>query len=243
MADNRSVEAEKILFELTKEHEGHHHAALRASDRRRSRPDRRTTPWAHLNTRVKLFPRNVPVTVRYAESLIAGRQPRKKRTPCCSIFSNNVPPTPEQIRLTANRGPAPPGMRATLITTWVNISSPAAICRWPPPNIKLALQAPNLSSIQRLALPGTPGRGAGRVPRDGRNYEKTSIVGPVRYAAHAYKPAAWPRLLQSLSAPSGRPPSPCRQHSGSPPRPSCCSPCWAAPRHLPRRIPAIPGSA
>src|SRR5690606_16357882 len=47
-----------------------------------------------------LSPRNVPVTVRYSESLLRLEQPRKAHQVLLDLF-NNVPPTPEQIRLIA----------------------------------------------------------------------------------------------------------------------------------------------
>ena len=54
---------------------------------------------------VKLFPRNVPVTVRYAESLMAAGN--ADRGACRAARSvQQRPPTPEQIRLTANAASA-----------------------------------------------------------------------------------------------------------------------------------------
>jgi beta-barrel assembly-enhancing protease len=47
-----------------------------------------------------LFPRNVPVTVRYAETLMAAGRPAEAHNMLLDLF-NNVPPTPDQIRLTA----------------------------------------------------------------------------------------------------------------------------------------------
>jgi len=48
----------------------------------------------------QLFPRNVPVTVRYAEALMAAGRPAEAHNMLLDLF-NNVPPTPDQIRLTA----------------------------------------------------------------------------------------------------------------------------------------------
>src|SRR5690606_9693482 len=45
-------------------------------------------------------PRNVPLTVRYGESLLRLEQPRKSHEVLLDLF-NNVAPTPEQIRLIA----------------------------------------------------------------------------------------------------------------------------------------------
>lgn len=47
-----------------------------------------------------LSPRNVPLTVRYAEALLAMDEPRQAHRMLLDLF-NNVAPTPEQIRLIA----------------------------------------------------------------------------------------------------------------------------------------------
>jgi predicted Zn-dependent protease len=47
-----------------------------------------------------LFPRNVPLTVRYAEALITANQPAKAHELLLDLF-NNIAPTPAQTRLTA----------------------------------------------------------------------------------------------------------------------------------------------
>jgi len=47
-----------------------------------------------------LFPRNIPLTVRYGEALINANQAAKAHQLLLDLF-NNVPPTPPQIRLTA----------------------------------------------------------------------------------------------------------------------------------------------
>lgn len=47
-----------------------------------------------------LAPRNVPVTVRYGEALLQAGRPKRAHEVLLDLF-NNVPPTAEQIRLTA----------------------------------------------------------------------------------------------------------------------------------------------
>ena len=49
---------------------------------------------------VKLFPRNVPLVVEYADRLIELRQPALAHDMLLDLL-NNVPPTPEQVRLIA----------------------------------------------------------------------------------------------------------------------------------------------
>ncbi len=48
----------------------------------------------------ELSPRNVPVTIRYAEALLQANRPKRAHEVLLDLF-NNVPPTQEQIRLTA----------------------------------------------------------------------------------------------------------------------------------------------
>jgi beta-barrel assembly-enhancing protease len=49
---------------------------------------------------MKLFPRNVPLTVRYAEALLNNGEPKQAHTVLLDLL-NAVPPTSEQIRLIA----------------------------------------------------------------------------------------------------------------------------------------------
>jgi predicted Zn-dependent protease len=53
-----------------------------------------------LERALELSPRNVPVTVRYAEALLQANRPKRAHEVLLDLF-NNVPPTQEQIRLTA----------------------------------------------------------------------------------------------------------------------------------------------
>jgi len=48
----------------------------------------------------ELAPRNVPVTVRYGEALLQAGRPKRAHEVLLDLF-NNVPPTQEQVRLTA----------------------------------------------------------------------------------------------------------------------------------------------
>jgi predicted Zn-dependent protease len=173
MADNRSVEAEKILFELTKEHEGiiMLHSALGQAEVKAGQTNDALGTFKHA---VKLFPRNVPVTVRYAESLIAAGNAKEAHLVLLDLF-NNVTPTPEQIRLTANAASAAGDAGdAYYYMGEYQLSGgnlPLAATQY-----QLALQAPNLSSIQRQ-------RYQARLD-EVREYlamaklRKTSIVGP-----------------------------------------------------------------
>jgi predicted Zn-dependent protease len=53
-----------------------------------------------LRRALAVSPRNVPLTIRYAEALLRAGEAKEAHTVLLDLF-NNVPPTPEQIRLTA----------------------------------------------------------------------------------------------------------------------------------------------
>jgi beta-barrel assembly-enhancing protease len=55
---------------------------------------------ATLEKAMSLFPRSVPVTMRYAETLMRDGDPKRAHVVLLDLF-NNVPPTPEQARYTA----------------------------------------------------------------------------------------------------------------------------------------------
>jgi predicted Zn-dependent protease len=55
---------------------------------------------ATLENAMKLFPRNVPVTLRYAETLMRAGDAKRAHLVLLDLF-NNVPPTAEQVRFTA----------------------------------------------------------------------------------------------------------------------------------------------
>ncbi len=94
-----------------------------------------------------LFPRNVPLTVRYAETLIKASRPKQAYDLLLDLF-NNAEPTPEQIKLTAmtasgagNAGDASYYMGEYYIS---NGQLPLAVQQ-----LQLALASPDITVIQR----------------------------------------------------------------------------------------------
>jgi predicted Zn-dependent protease len=96
---------------------------------------------------LRLFPRNVPLTVRYAETLIKTEKPRQAHLLLLDLF-NNVVPTPAQIRLTALAASAAGDIGdAYYYMSEYHISGgdlPLANQQ-----LELALAAPNLTNVQR----------------------------------------------------------------------------------------------
>jgi beta-barrel assembly-enhancing protease len=94
-----------------------------------------------------LFPRNVPLSVRYAEALMAAGRAKEAHAVLLDLF-NNIAPTPEQIQLTALAASAAGDTGdAYYYMSEYHISSgdlPLAVQQ-----LQLALAAPNLTSVQR----------------------------------------------------------------------------------------------
>jgi predicted Zn-dependent protease len=99
IADHRALEATRILYDLTQEHPELTllHSALGEAE---SRAGHENDALSTFKRSMALFPRNVPLTVRYAEALMAAGNPQEAHTVLLDLF-NNVEPTPDQIQLTA----------------------------------------------------------------------------------------------------------------------------------------------
>jgi predicted Zn-dependent protease len=139
-------EAVRILTRLAQQNEGLTllHAALGQAQARAGHVNEALATLRHAEA---LFPRNVPVTVRYAETLMAAGRPGEAHTMLLDLF-NIVPPTPDQIRLTAlaASAAADPGDAYYYMGEYqlTNGDLQLAVQQY-----QLALASPNISSIQR----------------------------------------------------------------------------------------------
>jgi predicted Zn-dependent protease len=95
----------------------------------------------------ELAPRNVPITVRYGEALLQAGRPKRAHEVLLDLF-NNVPPSQEQIRLTAIAANAAGDVAdAYSYMAEYHIMGgdlPLAINQ-----LELALSVPNLTDVQR----------------------------------------------------------------------------------------------
>jgi predicted Zn-dependent protease len=96
---------------------------------------------------LSLSPRNIPLTMRYADALMKADQPKIAHAVLLDLF-NNVAPTPEQIRFTAlaassagDTGDAAYYMSEYHIATG---NLPLSVSQ-----LELALAAPNITAVQR----------------------------------------------------------------------------------------------
>ncbi len=95
----------------------------------------------------RLFPRNVPLTVRYAETLMQAGRPQKAHEILLDLF-NNVEPSPPQIRLTALAASAAgdPGDAYYYMAQYDLAGGNLPLANQ---QLELALAAPNLTVVQR----------------------------------------------------------------------------------------------
>ncbi len=99
MRDNRPAEAERLFEALI---EGQHkviayHIGLALAQ---AANDETAKSLKTFERAQRLFPRNVPLTIRHAEVLLETNQPKEAHALLLDLL-NNVPPTPEQVRLIA----------------------------------------------------------------------------------------------------------------------------------------------
>lgn len=99
MASDAPAEAIPILLRLSEQHPSvmQYRSALGEAQMRAGEQRESLDTFARA---LELFPRNVPVTVRYAESLLRAGQARRAHEILLDLF-NNVPPTPAQARFIA----------------------------------------------------------------------------------------------------------------------------------------------
>jgi beta-barrel assembly-enhancing protease len=143
---NHADEAVKILTRLVQQHEGLTllHDALGQAQARAGHVDEALGTFRHA---LSLFPRNVPITVRYAETLMNNGKPAQAHEVLLDLF-NMVPPTPDQIRLTALAASAAgdPGDAYFYMGEYQIASGDLNLAAQ---QLQLALAAPNISQIQR----------------------------------------------------------------------------------------------
>lgn len=104
MMDHRPMDAARILYGLIQEHPEltQLYSALGEAE---SKAGHANDALSTFRRSMALFPRNVPLTVRYAEALLAAGKPAEAHMVLLDLF-NNVPPTPDQIELTARAASA-----------------------------------------------------------------------------------------------------------------------------------------
>jgi len=95
----------------------------------------------------ELAPRNVPVTMRYADALLRANRPKRAHEVLLDLF-NNVPPTQDQIRQTAMAANAA-GDIADAYSYMAEYHLMSADLPLAMNQLELALSVPNITEVQR----------------------------------------------------------------------------------------------
>jgi beta-barrel assembly-enhancing protease len=102
--DNKAPQAIPILKDLIAKH-GDLHLLYDALGQAQAKSGEMKDALATFRLAEELFPRNVPVTIRYAQALMADGKNAQAHDVLLDLF-NNVEPTPDQIELTARAASA-----------------------------------------------------------------------------------------------------------------------------------------
>jgi len=146
MGAGKPGEAAKILHELLVNNESQTllHIALAQAEVQAGQVNDGLSTFQRA---MALFPRNVPLTVRYAEALMSAQRPKEAHAVLLDLF-NNVPPTPEQIRLTALAASAAGdiGDAYYYMSEYHIVNGDLLLAVQ---QLELALAAPNLNPVQK----------------------------------------------------------------------------------------------
>ncbi|HET9107862.1 MAG TPA: M48 family metalloprotease [Steroidobacteraceae bacterium] len=104
MQDDKAAQAVPILKKLIAQH-GELHLLYSALGQAQAQAGDMRQALATFRLAMRLFPHNVPVTVRYAQTLMADGRNSQAHEILLDLF-NNVDPTPDQIELTARAASA-----------------------------------------------------------------------------------------------------------------------------------------
>ena len=102
--DNKASQAVPILKKLVAEH-GDLHLLYSALGQAQAKAGEMKQALATFQLAEELFPRNIPVTIRYAQTLMDDGKNAQAHDVLLDLF-NNVEPTPDQIELTARAASA-----------------------------------------------------------------------------------------------------------------------------------------
>jgi len=138
--------AEKSLTTLLRENEGivPLHSAVGVN---RMQSGNNEAALETFEDAMELFPRNVPLTVHYSEALIRDGQAKKAHTILLDLL-NQVPPTPEQVRLiaiAANKA----GDTDESYYYMAEYHAMTGNLRMAIDQLKLALATPNVDNVQK----------------------------------------------------------------------------------------------
>jgi len=147
--DNKASQAIPILKKLIAEH-GDLHDLYATLGQAQAKAGEMKDALATFRLAMQLFPRNIPVTIRYAHTLMADGKNAQAHDVLLDLF-NNVEPTPDQIQLTARAA----GAAGDLGDAYYYMGEyqiadgnlPLAAEQY-----QLALRSPHLTNVQRQRI-------------------------------------------------------------------------------------------
>jgi len=128
--------------------------------------------FATFDHAIRLFPRNVPLTVRYSEALLANDEPERAHELLLDLY-NQVPPTPEQVRLIALAASAA-GDTADAHYYMAEYHLLTGNLMMASDQLRLALGIPGLDSVQRARFRSRLMQIQEFLPRSGGAQQRTS---------------------------------------------------------------------
>ncbi|MBT8441665.1 MAG: M48 family metalloprotease [Gammaproteobacteria bacterium] len=131
--------------------------------------------FATFDNAIELFPRNVPLTVRYAEALLTNDEPGRAHQLLLDLY-NQVPPTPEQVRLIALAASAA-GDTADAHYYMAEYHLLVGDLMMASDQLRLALGIPGLDSVQRARFRSRLEQIQGYMPRGGRTRQTNKPPG------------------------------------------------------------------
>jgi predicted Zn-dependent protease len=123
-----------------------------------------------------LFPRNVPLAISFAESLINAGQPARAHALLLDLL-NNVPPTPEQIRLIARAANAEGDVGNAYYYMgeyYLSVGNPALAMT----QLRMALETPGINNVDRSRYDARLSQIVNAMPADQRRRMEQAGDGP-----------------------------------------------------------------
>ena len=118
---------------------------------------------------MNLFPRNVPITIRYAQTLMRAGDNKQAHSVLLDLF-NNVEPTPDQTRLIA-KAANDAGARADSYSYMAEFYLMSGDLKSAAGQLQLALELPGLDPIQRARFSARLQQVHDAMPKDKKNQQ------------------------------------------------------------------------
>ncbi|MGB6486343.1 MAG: M48 family metalloprotease [Steroidobacteraceae bacterium] len=147
--DNKAAQAVPVLKQLITQHGDLHDLYSTLGEAQAKSGDMKDA-LATFQLAMELFPHNVPVTIRYAQTLMADHENAQAHDVLLDLF-NNIDPTPDQIQLTA-RAASAAGDLGDAYYYMGEFQIADGNLRLAAEQYQLALRSPRLTYVQRQRI-------------------------------------------------------------------------------------------